>query len=430
MRLIRIALAVLLVLLFSASLAAQETGLRIVASHSIAADVLARVAGADAEVTSLIPRGSDPHSYRPAPSDLRALADADLVFINGAGYEEGLLAAIELTVAEDALFTLSDCVAVLPSGHEHEHEDDDHGDEDDHADADHGDEDEHVDDDHGDEDEHENDDHGDEDEHEDDDHGDEGEHVDDDHGDEGEHEDDDHGDEDEHVDEVHEGEEDAHHEAMESLCEQHEVELGERFLTLPGQAGPGPLYSVNCSALQGCDPHVWLLPRNVALWTLLARDVLAARDSANATAYGARSDAFLDDIVALEQELLLLVAALPQEQRVLISNHLTLGYFAAGFGFETPGSVLPGTSTLAEPGVAQLAALIDLVREHNLPVIFGEATSSNDVAQQVAAESGAQLVLLQLESLGEAEGLAGTWLEMLRNLVTSIVASLEREDTA
>ena len=347
----RVALVILLLLLLAASLAAQETGLRIVASHSIAADVLARLAGADAEVTTLIPRGSDPHSYRPAPSDLRALADADLVFINGAGYEEGLLSAIELTVAEDALVTLSDCVPILPGGHEHE--DDDHA-----------------------------------------------------------------------------GEEDAHHEAMDSLCERHAAELGERFLTLPDQASPGPLYAVDCSALQGCDPHVWLLPRNVALWALLARDVLAARDSAHATAFQARSDVFLDDIAALEQELLLLAATLPQEQRLLVSNHLNFGYFAAGFGFETPGSVLPGTSTLAEPAMAQLAALIDLVREHNLPVIFGETTASNDVAQQVAAESGAQLVLLQPESLGEAGGPADTWLGMMRKLVTSIVASLERESTA
>ena len=356
MRLVRVTLVILLLLLLTASLAAQETGLRIVASHSIAADVLARVAGADAEVTTLIPRGSDPHSYRPAPSDLRALADADLVFINGAGYEEGLLSAIELTVAEDALVTLSDCVPILPGGHEHEDDD--------------------------------------------------------------------------HADDVNAGEEDAHHEAMESRCERHAAELGERFLTLPDQASPGPLHAVDCSALQGCDPHVWLLPRNVALWSLMARDVLAVRDSAHATAWQARSDAFLDDIAALEQELLLLVAALPQEQRLLVSNHLNFGYFAAGFGFETPGSVLPGTSTLAEPAMAQLAALIDLVREHNLPVIFGETTASNDVAQQVAAESGAQLVLLQPESLGEAGGPADTWLGMMRKLVTSIVASLERESTA
>ncbi len=352
----RVTLVILLLLLLTASLAAQETGLRIVASHSVAADVLARVAGADAEVTTLIPRGSDPHSYRPAPSDLRALADADLVFINGAGYEEGLLSAIELTAAEDALVTLSDCVPILRGGHEHEDDD--------------------------------------------------------------------------HADDVTAGEEDAHHEAMESRCERHAAELGERFLTLPDQASPGPLHAVDCSALQGCDPHVWLLPRNVALWALLARDVLAARDSAHATAFQARSDVFLDDIAALEKELLLLVAALPQEQRLLVSNHLNFGYFAAGFGFETPGSVLPGTSTLAEPAMAQLAALIDLVREHNLPVIFGETTASNDVAQQVAVESGAQLVLLQPESLGEAGSPADTWLGMMRKLVTSIVASLERESTA
>ena len=74
---------------------AQEDRLQVVGSHSILSDVIANVAGDVADVTSMMPRGADPHSFQPTPGDLTALADADVVFINGAFFEEGLLEAIE-----------------------------------------------------------------------------------------------------------------------------------------------------------------------------------------------------------------------------------------------------------------------------------------------------------------------------------------------
>ncbi|MCY3947092.1 MAG: metal ABC transporter substrate-binding protein [Anaerolineaceae bacterium] len=422
-------------LLLSPSLNAQETPLTIVASHSIAADVIARVAGDDAEVVTLIPRGSDPHSFRPTPASLRLLADADLVFVNGANYEEGLLSVIDVAVEHEKLFVISECVPIVPGGHTHEHnghghghgEDDDHGDEDHHEgeDDDHGDEDHHEgeDDDHADEDHHddEDDDHGDEDHHED---------EDDNHGDEDHHEDED----DDHADEHdHEDEDDHHeiaiHEDAEERCAQHEMELGERFLKLQDdEASPGPLYAVDCEALGGCDPHVWLQPRNIAHWTLTVRDILATHDSAHAEGYFERSEAYLQEIEALEQDVLLpLIATLPVELRLLVSHHLSLGYFAGTYGFAELGSVVPGRSTMAEPGVAELAALIDLVRERNLPAIFGETTSSDDLIRQVATETGATLVNLDMESLGEEDGPIGTWIGMMRSNAEAIVNALADE---
>ncbi len=400
-----------LCLLSGLSLSAQETPLTIVGSHSIAADVIARVAGDDAEVLSLIPRGSDPHSYQPTPAALRLLADADLVFVNGANFEESLLSVIGVAVEDDSLFVISECVAVVPGGHTHDHgehgghehgevEDDDHGDED-HMDED---------DDHADEDHHED---------EDDDHADE-DHV-------GE-------DDDDHADEVHPEHEEDHfemviHEDAEERCAQHDMELGDRFLRLQDdEASPGPLYAVDCEALGGCDPHFWMQPRNIAHWTLTVRDVLATHDSAHAEGYFERSEAYLHEIEALEQEELLpLIATLPVELRLLVSHHLSLGYFAGTYGFAELGSVVPGRSTMAEPGVAELAALIDLVRERNLPAIFGESTSSDDLIRQVAAETGATLVSLDMESLGEESSPIGTWIGLMRSNVEAIVEALSDE---
>ncbi len=61
--------------------------LRVVVTTTIAADITRRVAGDAAEVTPLLAAGADPHAYEPAPRDVRAVAEADAVFINGLGLE-------------------------------------------------------------------------------------------------------------------------------------------------------------------------------------------------------------------------------------------------------------------------------------------------------------------------------------------------------
>ena len=444
MRPVFLCLAVILLLLVS-PLQAQEAPLHIVASHSIAGDVIARVAGDDAEVITLIPRGSDPHSFRPTPSDLRALADADLVFINGANYEEGLLAVIDAAVEDSALFVISQCVPILPGGHQHDHghahddhHDDDHGHEehDDHADEDHHDDDDHADEDHmhDEEDDHAHEEHDDDDHAEDDHHDHEGDdHADDDHheGEGHDHDEDDHHD-DEDDDHAHDEHEDDMHADGDvgARCAQHEAELGDRFVTLQdANASPGALHAVDCEAIGGCDPHVWLQPRGIAHWVLTVRDILSAHDEAHAEGYHARADSFLDEIEALEQEELLpLIATLAPEQRLLVSHHFSLGYFAGTYGFAELGSVVPGLSGMAEPGVAELAAIIDLVRERNLSAIFGETTASDDdLMQQVAAETGATLVSLDMESLGEEDSAIGTWIGLMRSNVEAIVKALSGE---
>jgi len=63
---------------------------RVAATTSIVGDVVSAVAGDRVSLTVLIPRGTDPHSYEPRPRELAAMADADVVFINGAGLEASM----------------------------------------------------------------------------------------------------------------------------------------------------------------------------------------------------------------------------------------------------------------------------------------------------------------------------------------------------
>ncbi len=75
-------------------------GLHVVASLSFLADIAQNVAGDRAAVQSIVPRDTDPHSFQPAPSDLRIVSGADIVILNGSGLEGPLVTAIESVDSE------------------------------------------------------------------------------------------------------------------------------------------------------------------------------------------------------------------------------------------------------------------------------------------------------------------------------------------
>jgi manganese/iron transport system substrate-binding protein len=70
---------------------AEGEKLRVVASTSLVADIVNRIAGDTIELETLIPLGVDPHTYTATPEDLRLLNDAHLILINGLGLEEALM---------------------------------------------------------------------------------------------------------------------------------------------------------------------------------------------------------------------------------------------------------------------------------------------------------------------------------------------------
>ena len=91
----KISLISLLVLLLSACQAqAAHTGqpgtLRVLAVKSFLADMAQQVAGPRLQVETLIPLGIDPHAFEVTPRDVTRIAHAQVLIVNGAGYEEWL----------------------------------------------------------------------------------------------------------------------------------------------------------------------------------------------------------------------------------------------------------------------------------------------------------------------------------------------------
>lgn len=122
--------ALTLILAACSARGAQDASgkLKVLATTSIVGDVVAQVGGEHISLTVLLPLGADPHTFEPRPQDAAAIADADLVFANGAGLEEFLHPLLESAGAEEELVEVSEGIALLPfeehnhEGEKHEHE--------------------------------------------------------------------------------------------------------------------------------------------------------------------------------------------------------------------------------------------------------------------------------------------------------------------
>ena len=138
----------------------------------------------------------------------------------------------------------------------------------------------------------------------------------------------------------------------------------------------------------------------------------------NAAEYGQQ----LDELHAWIQEQ---VSAVAPERRLLITSHDSFSYFAEAYGFEIVGLVIPSLATHVEPSAEHIADVVEVVREHEIPALFGETTVSERLAQTIATETGAQLFRLYSGSLGPEGSGADTYLGMVRTNVERIVEALK-----
>ena len=102
---------------------------------------------------------------------------------------------------------------------------------------------------------------------------------------------------------------------------------------------------------EGTDPHVWFDPTNVMQWVENIEQVLSDADPFNQQAYHERADTYLKRLRTLDNSIQRNIDALPDSRKKLVTDHVFLGYFAAEYGIEVVGTLLPNTSTSAETSI-------------------------------------------------------------------------------
>jgi zinc/manganese transport system substrate-binding protein len=178
---------------------------------------------------------------------------------------------------------------------------------------------------------------------------------------------------------------------------------------------------------EGDDPHFFTDPTRMAAAVALIADRLAAEIPALGTPAAAqRIAAYQGELEALDADVEQQLAPIPAADRLLVTNHEVFGYFADRYGFEVLGAIIPGGSTLAEPSAADLADLVALIEDHDVPAVFAETSSPARLAGALAAEGAdVEVVELYSESLGEPGSPGDTYLGMVRANAARIAAALD-----
>ncbi len=179
---------------------------------------------------------------------------------------------------------------------------------------------------------------------------------------------------------------------------------------------------------EGTDPHVWFDAHNVEIWTDNIAATLSALDPANAETYEGNADSYRAELEALDQFIRDAIGQIPEANRKLVTNHDNFQYFARAYGFEVIGTVLPSFSTNVEPSANDLAGLIGIIREEEVPAIFVETTMAEQLADTVAQETGARVYQLYTDALGPAGSGAESYVGLMRANAETVVEALAGGD--
>lgn len=168
------------------------------------------------------------------------------------------------------------------------------------------------------------------------------------------------------------------------------------------------------------NPHAWMSPANAVIYVENIRRALVKMDPANEAVYSTNAAAYTAKIKALDEPIRQKLAAIPEEQRWLVSSEGAFSYLCANYGLKQ--LYLWPINADAQGTPQQVRSVIDGVRANRIPVIFSESTVSDKPARQVAKETGARYGgVLYVDSLTAADGPAPTYLKLLESNADTIV---------
>ena len=167
------------------------------------------------------------------------------------------------------------------------------------------------------------------------------------------------------------------------------------------------------------NPHAWMSPVNALIYVENIRKALSEHDPANAETYRKNADAYAAQLRAIDEPLRKRLAGIPEDKRWLVTSEGAFSYLARDYGLR---ELYLWPINADEQGTPQqVRRVIDLVREHQIPVVFSESTISDKPARQVASETGVRYGgVLYVDSLSDERGPVPTYLRLLEVTVDTI----------
>ena len=376
----------------------ENSKLQIVTSANFLYEFSQNIGKEMIDVTLLVPMGADPHDWEPTIRDTERLQEADMIIVNGIGYEHWLN-SLEVTDIPGILVDTSNGISTLDSAKYDEEKHDDHAKEDGH--------DEHT-----------------EEFYEEIAHVieefEEGqitqlqsieeieeillEHEGDGHGHEGAIED---------IENLIHEIEDGHIEGAEGLEEIHHLVSGEDVhddhAKEDGHDDEDKHDEHNHGAL---DPHIWLNPVFAQLQVKNIANALSNSDPTNKNYYQSNAAIYNQELNLLDTKIRTELSGCKTD---FITFHDAFSYFSEEYGL-TQHTIISSIDSHGEVTPKTLENIISLARELNIKIIFAEESTSTKTSQVIADEIGGKVLVLSPLEIVSDETYVEKMTQNLKNL--------------
>ena len=181
------------------------------------------------------------------------------------------------------------------------------------------------------------------------------------------------------------------------------------------------------------DPLVWGDP---ILWSnciVTVVDGLSKADPAGAADYAKRGRAVDASYKAMKAWALKRIAEVPRKHRILITSHDAFNYFGQAFGFQVVA--VQGLSTVTEAGLADIAKMVDFIKQKKIKAIFVESSVNPAAIERVSKDASVKIggelfsdACGKVGDIHEAHGEkydVGTFVGMLKHNINTVVDALK-----
>jgi ABC-type Zn uptake system ZnuABC Zn-binding protein ZnuA len=140
----------------------------------------------------------------------------------------------------------------------------------------------------------------------------------------------------------------------------------------------------------GPNPHLWVsVDHTIDYVDVIARE-LSSIDPDHADGYRDNAERYIRELEALDDAISQAIASIPDADRKLVTFHDSWSYFGQRYGIEVVAAVQP--ADFSEPSAAEVRRIIDEIRAHDVPAVFGSEVFPSDVLSVIAEETGAEYV--------------------------------------
>ena len=172
------------------------------------------------------------------------------------------------------------------------------------------------------------------------------------------------------------------------------------------------------------DPHYWMDPGNAAVMVRNLQEGFALADPDHGDAYARNGEEAAGQLPSFAGDCTQALEG--AEGAALITFHDGFHYFAQALGLPLLASIEEEEGS--EASAMEINEITQLVKEHQLPVIFTEVNGSDATANAISRETGCQVAQLTMLMDGPEEGDLSTYLEGVRSNVNTIVSFFGGEE--